>query len=208
MGKTIGDNVRRNNKTLSTIIQEKNGYIRTKDLQKKGFHHREIKLMVEEGTLLKLKSGLYRQSDIPLIANQNFIDISIAVPKGVICLLSALSFYGLTTFNPTYISIALVRNTWKPEIKYPPVEFNFFKEKQFNIGIDEIKIGKHKVRIFSLEKTACDCFRLRNKIGVDITKEGITEYLKRKDRDIEKLLKYAEVCRVKNTIETWLNIMI
>ncbi|MCP5102794.1 MAG: Abortive infection protein AbiEi [bacterium] len=193
---------------LTEFFQGKKSYARTKDLRNSGFHQRDIKLMVDDGHLIKVKNGLFRHSDTPLISNQGFIDISFAVPDGVICLLSALSYYELTTFNPTFISIALSRNAWKPQIEYPPVEFFYFSEKQFEAGIVEVKIDNFNVRIYCPEKTVCDCFRLRHKLGLDIAKEGLTEYLKKKNRDLEKLLKYAEVCRVKQLIETWLNALV
>lgn len=136
------------------------------------------------------------------------MDISLSIPDGVICLLSALSYYELTTFNPTFISVALARNTWAPKIKYPPVEFFYFSKKQFEAGIDEVKIDNFNIRIYCPEKTVCDCFRLRNKLGLDIAKEGLTVYLKMKDRNLEKLLKYAEICRVKQLILTWLNALV
>ena len=161
-----------------------------------------------DGLLIKIKNGLYRYAEIPLISNQSFIDISLSVPDGVICLLSALSYYELTTFNPTFISVAIPRNTWKPKIEYPPVEFFYFSEKQFEAGIDKVKIGHFKARIYCPEKTICDCFRHRNKLGVDIAKEGLTEYLRKKDRNLEKLLNYAKICRVKQLIQTWLNALI
>ena len=155
-----------------------------------------------------MKNGLYKLTDIPVISNQSFIDLARAVPEGVICLLSALSYYELTTFNPSIISMAIYRKSWRPKIEYPPVEFYYFSTKQFEAGINEIKIKAHKVRIYCPEKTICDCFRYRNKLGLDIAKEGLSEYLKQKDRNLEKLFEYAEICRVKPLLQTWLNAMI
>jgi predicted transcriptional regulator of viral defense system len=193
---------------IAEIFLEKNGYARTKELIERGIHQRAIKMALVDGLLIKIKNGLYRYTEIPLISNQSFIDISLSVPDGVICLLSALSYYELTTFNPTFISVAILRNTWKPKIEYPPTEFFYFSEKQFGSGIDEVKIGSFNVRIYCPEKTICDCFRHRNKLGLDIAKEGLTEYLRKKDRNLEKLLNYAEICRVKQLIQTWLNALI
>lgn len=193
---------------ITEIFLEKNGYARTKELIERGIHQRDIKMALVDGLLIKIKNGLYRYTEIPLISNQSFIDISLSVPDGVICLLSALSYYELTTFNPTFISVAIPRNTWKPKIEYPPVEFFYFSEKQFETGIDKVKIGRFKARIYCPEKTICDCFRLRNKLGLDIAKEGLTEYLRKKDRNLEKLLNYAKICRVKQLIQTWLNALI
>ncbi|NQT67478.1 MAG: hypothetical protein HQ569_07895 [Actinobacteria bacterium] len=104
--------------------------------------------------------------------------------------------------------MAIHRKSWRPKIEYPPVEFYYFSKKQFEAGIDKIKISDHKISIYCTEKTICDCFRYRNKPGLDIAKEGLSEYLKRKDRNLEKLLEYAEICRVKALPETWINAMI
>lgn len=190
------------------VFQEKHGYAKTTELKEKWVHQRDIRKAVDEGRVIKIKSGLYRHGETPMISHQGFIDVSLAVPHGVICLISALAYYELTTFNPTFIFVALPRNTWRPKIEYPPVEFFHFSKKQFEAGIDEVKIADFNVRIYCPEKTICDCFRYRNKLGLDIAKEGLTEYLKRKDRSLEKLLEYAGICRVKPLMKTWLDALI
>ncbi|NOZ64449.1 MAG: Abortive infection protein AbiEi [Caldiserica bacterium] len=193
---------------LYKVFNERGGFARTRDILSAGIHHRHIKRIREEGNIIRVKRGLYRLSEMPLISNQGFIDLAHAVPEGVICLLSALAYHELTTFNPSVISIALCRGSRRPKIEYPPVEFYFFSTRQFKAGIGEIKMGGHKVRIYCPEKTICDCFRYRNKIGLDVAKEGLSEYLKRQDRNLEKLLEYAEICRVKTLLEIWINAMV
>jgi len=193
---------------IVNIFKNHKGYARSKDILVRGFHSRDIRNMLHEGMVIKVKNGLYRLVDTPVISNQSFIDLARAVPEGVICLLSALSYYELTTFNPAIISIAIYRKSWRPKIKYPPVEVYYFSTKQFEAGIDEINIKGHVIRIYSPEKTVCDCFRYRNKLGLDVAKEGLSEYLKRGDRNLEKLLEYAEICRVKKLLETWLHALV
>lgn len=193
---------------IINIFKVHNGYVRSKDILAKGIHPRDIKFVLVKGLIIKVKNGLYRLANTPVISNQSFIDIARAVPEGVICLLSALSYYELTTFNPSVISVAIYRKSWRPQIEYPPVEFYYFSTKQFEAGIDIIKINGHKIRIYCPEKTICDCIRYRKKLGFDVAKEGLSEYIKRKDRDLEKLLKYAEICRVKPLLQTWLNVML
>jgi len=190
------------------IFSTRNGFARTKDILAAGIHRRDIRRMREGGKIIRVKRGFYRLTEIPLISNQGFIDIACAVPKGVICLLSALSYHELTTLNPSIISMAICRGSREPKIEYPPVEFYHFSKKQFEAGINEIKIKGHKIRIYCPEKTICDGFRYRNKLGLDMAKEGLSEYLKGKDRNLEKLLEYAEICRIKPLLETWLNAMI
>lgn len=195
-------------KKIIKIFKTHNGYARSKDILAEGIHPRDIKSILDEGIVIKVKNGLYRLSDTPVISNQSFIDLACAVPEGVICLLSALSYYEMTTFNPSIISMAIHRKSWRPKIEYPPVEFYYFSKKQFEAGIDKINIRGYKISIYCREKTICDCFRYRNKLGIDIAKEGLSEYLRRKDRNLERLLKYAEICRVKKLMEIWINAMI
>jgi len=203
-----GDAMNRKHEKIVKIFRSHNGYARSKDILAGGIHPRDIRSMLGNELIIKVKNGLYRLTDTPVISNQSFIDIARAVPEGVICLLSALSYYELTTFNPSIISVAIHRKSWRPKIGYPPVEFYYFSTKQFEAGIKEIKNKGYKIRIYCPEKTICDCFRYRNKLGLDMAKEGLSEYLKHKDCNLEKLLEYAEICRVKPLLETWLNAMV
>jgi predicted transcriptional regulator of viral defense system len=200
--------MKKKDERMYEVFKTHKGFARTKDILAAGVHTRNIKRAREKGQIIQVKRGFYRLAEIPLISNQGFVDLARAVPEGVICLLSALAYYELTTFNPSVIAMAICRGSRKPKIEYPPVEFYHFSKKQFEAGINKIKIKSHEIRIYGPEKTICDCFRYRNKLGINITKEGLSEYLKRKDRSLEKLLEYAEICRIKPLLQTWLNAMI
>ena len=195
-------------RTNSRIFKKGAVYVTFSEMKKKGIHPRNIAGMVKSGDLLAIKRGLYKNPEIDQGANQGLLDLSVAEPRGVICLLSALSYYELTTFNPSAISMALPRNVRFPKILYPPVEFYHLSEEQFKAGIEEVNLKGIILRIYSREKTICDCFRYRNKIGLDAAKEGLAEYLKLKIRNIEKLLQLAQVCRVRPLVETWLKAMV
>ena len=200
--------MKKKDERMYEVFKTHKGFARTKDILAAGVHTRNIKRARGKGQVIQVKRGFYRLAEIPLISNQGFVDLARAVPGGIICLLSALSYYELTTFNPSVIAMAICRGSRKPKINYPPVEFYHFSKKQFEAGINKIKVKGHEIRIYNREKTICDCFRYRNKLGLDIAKEGLSEYLKRKDRDLEKLLEYAEICRIKPLLQTWLNAMI
>ncbi|MFA5794855.1 MAG: type IV toxin-antitoxin system AbiEi family antitoxin domain-containing protein [Candidatus Brocadiia bacterium] len=193
---------------ITKLFKVNKGFARTSDILKTGVHPRDIKTMLDKGQITRVKRGIYRSAEIDIISHQGFIDLKRAAPGGVICLLSALAYFELTTFNPSVISMALSRGMRRPKVIYPPVEFYYFSARQFDAGIREIKIGSDKVRIYCPEKTICDCFRYRNKLGLDTVKEGLAEYLKRHDRNLEELLKYAQICRVKPLVQTWLNVMV
>ena len=113
-------------------------YISTKKLLSLGLYSKDIKLLCDNNKLLKIKKGLYRKFDLSL-KEQNFIDISQAIPKGVICLLSALSYYHLTTFIPKKINIALPRGIRKPKQFYQKYQTFYMKEDIYNKNIDIVK---------------------------------------------------------------------
>ena len=136
------------------------------------------------------------------------MDVFKIVPSGVLCLTSALAYYEFTTYNPWQYEIAIERTKKISLPDYPPIKLVYFSSKQLELGIIEVDIDGHTIRIYDMEKTICDCVRYRNKIGIDIVKEGIKEYLKRKDKDLNKLMKYAEVCRVQKTIKEYLEVLI
>jgi predicted transcriptional regulator of viral defense system len=186
----------------------KDKYIRTKDLIKSGYHPRKIKEMADRNEIIKIKKGLYRKVTDNEPENQGFIDLAVAVPIGVICLLSAVSYHELSTFNPSSISIAIPHGARMQKIYYPPTKMYLFSPDMYKTGIEEIKNGGYSFKIYSKEKTICDCFRYRNKVGIDVAKESIREYLRLKNRDIVKLLKTAEICRVKHLIDPWLNALV
>lgn len=189
-------------------VMENCSYPTSGAMVKKGISTRTIKEMKASGKLLTIKRGLYRVSDKATSEYQDFADIAQAVPGGVICLTSALAHHDLTTFNPSRVSMAVRKGSRIPVVDYPPAEFFIFSQPSFELGIDTVKAGDFSFRIYDREKTICDCIRFRNKIGFDLAREGLREYLKLKDRDLDKLSRYAEVCRVKTVMSTWLDILV
>jgi predicted transcriptional regulator of viral defense system len=185
----------------------KEKYYTGKELRKMGFNGTQIKSMLENGTLSRIRRGIYRTSSMNS-SNQSFIDMCVAAPKCVISSLSALRYYNLTTFIPQSVYIAVKRGDTLPRIIYPPVEILVMSEKFFSLGIETVKEGKYSFRIYSIEKSICDAFRYKNKVGLDIAKEVLKEYIRRKDRNINKLLQMAGKCKVKNIIESWLTALI
>jgi len=113
------------------------------------------------------------------------LNCSFGFSCSVVCLLSALSYYELTTYNPRQIYIAIEREMKVKIANYPPIKLFYFAEKQYKAGIKKVRIGKRIVKIYSEEKTLCDCLKYKNQIGIDIFKESIKEYLRRNKRNID-----------------------
>jgi predicted transcriptional regulator of viral defense system len=130
------------------------------------------------------------------------------VPRGVICLISALDFHGITTQVPHQVYIAVERGSRIPRLDYPPIRVFHVSSDIFIAGIETHKIDKHPVRIYSPEKTLADCFKYRNKIGLHVATEALKLYRERKKLKLDDLMKYAKVCRVENVMRPYLEALL
>lgn len=160
--------------------------------------------MHKKGYLVKEARGLYRLKDIEPPGKPDLIQISLLIPKSVICLTSALYFHEVTTQIPYKIYIALPRGIKKTRIEYPPVEVVWMSSKSLSTGINEHNIDGIEVKIFNLEKTIADCFKFRNKIGEEIAIEALKDYFNRPKTDITRLIKYSKINRVENIITPYI----
>jgi predicted transcriptional regulator of viral defense system len=185
---------------LIKIFEKNKGYARMQELRNQKIHSRDIAKSVSDGSIEKVKPGLYKLVDYPWDENSSFVDICNSNKKSVICLISAVMYYNLTTFNSSYVTVAVPHNTPSFKLDYPPIQVYYFPRKYYEVGIEEINTKNGLVRIYNQEKSICDLFRYRTKIGDDIVIESLKNYLKQKKRDINKLLEYAEILRVKEKI--------
>ncbi|OGU57730.1 MAG: hypothetical protein A2V66_17235 [Ignavibacteria bacterium RBG_13_36_8] len=183
-------------------IAENGGFASMKELKEANFHTREIISLVKEKTIEKIKSGFYRISDYGFFedVNVSLITVCRAEPQAVICLLSALDYYEMTDFNPSEIYYAIPHSQKRKSFDTPPVKTFFFRERFYTPGIETIRTEYGKLRIYNREKTVCDMFRYRNKLGEDLAMQALKNYLKQKKKSIATLIKYAEICQVKTVI--------
>ena len=185
---------------------KKHGYARMKELKEQSFHTGDISRLLKEGIIFKVKPGLYRINEFQkgVDVKESYLDICQAVPEGVLYLISALDFHNLTTFNPMGIYIAIPHNKKAPKIFYPPVKFFYLYENFYNRGIEKIQTKYGNIRVYDREKTLCDMFRYRNKLGEDLAIEGLKNYLNSSDANIEKLINYAEIYKAKTILMPYL----
>lgn len=173
-----------------------------KELRKAGIQTRIVAKAVEEKIIEKVKPGLYKLVDYPWDEHSSFVDVCNSNKKAVISLLSAASYYELTTFNPSEIYVAVPNNTDKFVLKYPPIKVFYFASSYYSHGIETTHTKSGTIKIYNKEKTIGDLFRYINKLGEDLAVESLKEYLKkRKERNISKLLEYADICGVKKKME-------
>jgi len=183
-------------------IVNNGGFASMKELKEANFHTREITYLVKEKAIEKIKPGFYRLSNYGYFkdVNLSLITVCRAEPQAVICLISALDYYEMTDFNPSEIYYAIPHSQKKKSISYPPVKTFFFRERFYNPGIDIIHTKYGGLKIYNREKTICDMFRYRNKLGEDLAMQALKNYLKQKKKSIGTLIKYAEICQVKTVI--------
>ena len=190
------------------IIKNRGGIIRTQEVFRQGIHRRTLYGLRDEGTLISVSRGIYRLANMDVPAEVDIVEIAKAIPNGVICLISALSFHGLTTQIPHEVWIAIERKARKPKVTYPPLKVIYFSNSSFLTGIEVHRIMEHDVRIYDAPKTVIDCFRWRNTVGLDIALEAARKYLKRHNAKPAKLMEYAKICKVEKIVTPYLRAMI
>ena len=179
------------------------GVFRTRDVRKLKIHTRNLSAMVSQGLLEKISRGTYRLPGRPQ-ENPDMVNVASRVPKGVVCLISALAYHGLTTQIPREVCLAAARGTEMPRLDYPPIRLFRFSKEALVSGTETHIIEGVPVKIYSPEKTLADCFKFRGKVGLDTAIEALKIYLRRKNKDVNKLMRYAKICRVENVMRPYL----
>jgi predicted transcriptional regulator of viral defense system len=140
----------------------------------------------------------------PVTERQHFAEAALRVPGGVICLLSALRFHGLTTQNPFEIWMAIDLKVWRPKGGHPPIHLCYLSGPALAEGVEEHDVSGVVVRVYGAAKTVADCFKFRNKIGIDVAVEALRSYRKTFRKGLEPLWKFAEIDRVARVIRPYL----
>lgn len=162
-------------------------------LTKLGYHHRHIQKLLEEGVLERLRPGYYRVLNVGFLLNEDLQEVCIQVKHGVVCMESALAYYGLSTVRSSEVWMAIPNHSRAPRIVYPPVRYCYFAESTHQYGI----VRPEGFPVYSKEKTLADILHHRNKIGMQTVKEAFRDYLRLKDCKLDELLRASEVCHVK-----------
>jgi predicted transcriptional regulator of viral defense system len=190
------------------IFAENSGILRASTAIELGVPQHVIYKMVEDGELVRETQGVYRLSESDPMSNPDLVQISLRVPRAVICLLSALYFHELTTQIPHQVYIALPRDVKTPKIGYPPIKAFHLSEASYKSGIEEHVLDGITVKIYIKEKTVADCFKFREKIGVDVAIEVLKDYLKQPRPNLPSLIKYARTNRVENVMRPYLQVLV
>ena len=181
-----------------------NGLIRTSQALGAGVQSRDLAELVEMGVLTKVSRGLYRLTDLPPVADPDLVTIAMRVPRGVVGLVSALSFHDLTTQIPREIQVILKFGSEKPRLDYPPTKFFWFSGKAYSDGIEAHTVDGIPINVYSVEKSLADCFKFRNKIGIDVAVEALRAWAPKNRRKWDNLLHFAKICRVEKLVRQYL----
>jgi predicted transcriptional regulator of viral defense system len=178
--------------------------IRPRDLARAHIPRNYLTRLVERGQLQKLDRGIYTVPTLPASEHISLLEVSHKLPKGVICLLSALSFHEIGTQVPSEVWIAIDVKAWTPRISSPAVRIVRFSGTALHFGVKERQVQGGKIRVFSPAKTVADCFKYRHKIGIDVALEALRETYRQKKATMSELFEAAKVCRVANVMKPYL----
>jgi predicted transcriptional regulator of viral defense system len=181
------------------------GIVRTAELEAHGIPRSQLYRLVREGLIERRARGLYVASKHPITAEHTLAQIAKRVPGGVFCLLTALRFHELTTQAPAELWIALPEKARKPRLDYPRLRVARFSGPALTEGIETHRVEGVEVRVYSAAKTVADCFKYRNKVGVDVAVEALRDFSRRHRGGATELARYARICRVSRVMQPYLD---
>ena len=180
------------------------GLVRPSDLDDIGAPRVVLTRMTAMGQIQKAGRGIYRLPDSQISEHESLATIATKVPQAVFCLLTALQFHELTTQLPRQVWIAMPRGSHTPKIDYPPIKMVQFAGEAYTEGVEVVERDQVKLRIFSVAKTVADCFKHRNKIGLDVALEALKDARAQKKATADDLWHFAKICRVTNVMRPYL----
>lgn len=179
------------------------GIVRLRDLVAEGISPETVSRLVREGVVIRQARGIYQAADAPLDARHMLAEAATLAPKAVICLGSALQFHDLTLQRPSAVWMAIDRVGWKPTASYPPMRFVRFSHPLLGEGVEHHTIEGAVVSVFDAAKSVVDCFRYRNKLGLDLALEGLREGVRRRAFTVDQLTTYASHARIWNVMRPY-----
>jgi len=162
--------------------------------------------LARAGQLRKLRPGVYRPAERETWMHQDLLDACAAVPEGVICLVSALAYHGLTTTIPLGVWVAIPRNAWAPKLTFPAL-FVRIGDQALEAGVETVRIEGQRVRIHGKAKAVCDALRFRDKVGIEVALEALKTFL-RQGGTPDELIRWESVCRVRGILRPYLEAML
>ena len=186
------------------IFRKHGGQLRMSEAIEQGITRYMLYSLRDRGVIEQVSRGIYRLVDLPPISNPDLVTVSLRFPNAVICLVSALAYHDITTQIPHVVFVAVSRDSRMPSLDHPPIQAHRFSIEAYKSGIEEHLIDGVPVKVYNPEKTLADCFKFRNKIGMDVALEALKLYKTRKKFNLGELLRYAKICRVEKVMRPYL----
>jgi predicted transcriptional regulator of viral defense system len=180
------------------------GIARSSEMEREGVTRTQVRRLAGRGVIERVGRGLYALPRSNRSERRDLAEATRRVPGGVVCLLSALRFHGLTTQNPIEVWMAIDHKGWRPRIEHPPLRLVFLSGAALSEGIETHDVGGVPVRVYSAAKTVADCFKFRNKIGTDIAVEALRDYRRSHPRKLDAVWRFAVVDRVRRIVTPYL----
>lgn len=184
------------------------GLIRPRDVEAAGIHREYLLRLYRNGDLTRVGRGLYALPGAQTSESLSLAEVTKRAPNAVICLISALEFHHLTTQIAHSVWIAIENKKWEPTFGYPPLEIVRLTGRAFTFGVEEHEVDRIPVRIYNPAKTVADCFKFRNKVGLDVALEALRETWRSRKATMDELWEAAKVCRVANVMRPYLEAVI
>jgi len=190
------------------LFREHGGTLRTSEVLHLGISPRTLYALRDAGILEPLARGIFRLADLPPLSNPDLVIVAHKIPQGVVCLVSALAFYELTTQIPHAVDLALENGSTRPRLTFPPIRVFWFSGAAWSQGVEQHELDGTPVRIYGPEKSVADAFKFRRRLGIDLAIEALKAYRMRSDFNVDKLLLYARICRVQQVISPYLEALL
>ncbi|MEB2284738.1 MAG: transcriptional regulator [Polyangiaceae bacterium UTPRO1] len=193
------------NRERALQLIERKGLTRPRDLETYGITRAQLSRLVDEGLVLRESRGVYVAAQHALTAEHALAQVAKRVPNAVFCLLTALRFHGLTTQSPAEVWIALPEKARRPRLDYPRLRVARFSGEALSEGVEEHRVEGVTIRVYSAAKTVADCFKYRNKIGVDVAVEALRDFTRKHRGGATDLARFARICRVTRVMQPYLD---
>lgn len=185
-------------------LAAKRGMIRARDATRLGIPSVYLKRLCDRGQLQRVSRGVYVPAGAEITERHHLAQVARRVPRGVFCLLTALRFHDIGTQSPRQVWIALDGKARRPRLEYPELRIARFSGRALSEGIEEHRVEGVTVRVYGAAKTVADCFKYRNKIGLEVALEALREYRRRRLGSMEELWNFARICRVSGTMRPYM----